>query len=86
MINIKLRLSESLLSLFRDSGTPRNEIVLCRTEPGITVQEILADQNINPLLVPMVSVETGNGHQRINRDTVLREDVVLTLYGPLAGG
>jgi hypothetical protein len=86
MITIRLRLSESLLSLFRDSGSPKKEILLCRTEPGITVKEILADQNINPLLVPMVSMEAGTAQKRISRDTILREDAVLTLYGPLAGG
>ena len=86
MITITLRLSESLLCIFRDSGTPKEETIQCRAEPGITVKEILAGQGINPLLVPMVSLDTKAGNKKISRDTILKKDVVLTLYGPLAGG
>jgi len=86
MITITLRLSESLLCIFRDTGAPKKETIQCRAESGITVNEILAGQHISPLLVPMVSLDTGVGNKKISRDTVIKTDVVLTLYGPLAGG
>jgi hypothetical protein len=88
MITITLRLSESLLSIFRDSGTPKEETktIIYRTEKGITVKEILTDQGINPLLVPMVVLDTEAGNNKIDKDTLLEKDSVLTLYGPLAGG
>ncbi len=65
-------------------GCPRNS---CKTfqiqvEPGSSVRQILASQFINPLLVPMISRDS----RKIPLDTILEEDVTLTLYGPLAGG
>lgn len=86
MITITLRLSESLLCIFRDTGTPREETMHCRAASGVTVKEILIDQGINPLLVPMVAMDTKAGNKKIDLNTVLEKDTVLTLYGPLAGG
>ncbi len=86
MITITLRLSESLLSIFRDTGSPRQETCEILVEPGTTVRQILAAQGISPLLVPMVGLATDKGSQRIDMDTALDTDAVLTLHGPLAGG
>ncbi|MEH0018274.1 MAG: hypothetical protein V6Z89_01410 [Desulfobacter sp.] len=92
MITITLRLSESLLCIFRDSGQPRKETVDVRVTPGTTVRDILAGQGINPLLVPMAGLSPpmsgtrGNTQKRVGMDTALDSDGILTLYGPLAGG
>lgn len=87
MITITLRLSESLLSIFRDAGTPMDETRQIRVETGTTVAQILAQQHINPLLVPMIGLDNGDGRQqRIDIRTALRTDAALTLHGPLAGG
>ena len=85
---ITLRLSESLLCILRDAGSPRSETSRLTVAPGKTVRELLADQGINPLLVPMAGFsDTGSKHQqRIDLTTRLTRDGVLTLYGPLAGG
>lgn len=86
MLAITLRMSESLLSIYRDSGTPMKEIIRLKTEPGTTVLEVIAHQGISPLLVPMVAMTTQTGTKRIDKNTPLEKDVELTLYGPLAGG
>lgn len=86
MITITLKLSESLLSIFRDAGTPKKETVRFKVNTGTTVLEILEGQGINPLLVPMAAVETATGSKRIDRRTALKQDAVIILHGPLAGG
>lgn len=86
---ITLRLSESLLCILRDAGTPREETCRLRVERGTTVGEIIRAQGINPLLVPMSGFSESsrpNAQQRIAQDTPLTTDGTLTLYGPLAGG
>ena len=82
MISITLRLSESLLSILKDAGNPKPGEFQVQVETGTTVRQILAVQGINPLLVPMITREGS----KISPDTVLEEDAVITLYGPLAGG
>ena len=86
MIDITLRLSESLLCILRDSGSPRPETCKIQVAPGTLVKEILAAQGINPLLVPMVSLKTNQENKRIDTGTPMVSDGILTLYGPLAGG
>jgi len=86
MITITLRLSESLLSIFGDKGSPMQEIIKYKTTPGITVTAIIAEQGIHPLLVPMVAITTPNGQKRMDKDRVINTDTELILYGPLAGG
>ncbi len=86
MLTITLRLSESLLSIFRDTNSPKQETCEILVASGTTIQQILVAQGISPLLVPMVGRATARGSQRIDMDTVLDADAVLTLHGPLAGG
>jgi len=86
MISITLRLSESLLCILRDSGSPKPETYEIQVVPGTIVKKILADQGINPLLVPMVSFKVNEEHKRIDTGTPMVFDGILTLYGPLAGG
>ncbi|HCY88046.1 MAG TPA: hypothetical protein DHV36_23115 [Desulfobacteraceae bacterium] len=85
---ITLRLSESLLSIFRDAGAKKEETCRITVEKGTTVRTVLAAQAINPLLVPMAgfSKPDTREQQRIDLDTPLTCDGTLTLYGPLAGG
>jgi len=82
MITITLNMSESLLGIFRDIGCPKQETCRIRVETGTSVRQVLIDQGINPLLVPMVFLDNRN----ISKDTPLKTDGVLTLHGPLAGG
>ena len=90
MPTITLRLSESLLCIFRDAGSPKKESCELRVAQGTTVREILADQGINPLLVPMAgwrcAGDDSKHQKRLEQDAVLDRDGILTLYGPLAGG
>ncbi len=86
MITITLRLSESLLCILRDAGIPREETIQCEAASGTSVMEILAGQEIHPLLVPMIALNTKAGNKKIDKGTLLEKDSVLTLYGPLAGG
>ncbi|WP_153307629.1 hypothetical protein [Desulfospira joergensenii] len=81
-ITITLKLSESLLCILKDAGNPRPETFQIQVEPGSSIRRVLASQSINPLLVPMISRDS----RKIPLDTILEEDVTLTLYGPLAGG
>ena len=90
MLTITLRLSESLLSIFRDAGSPKQETCELQIQEGTTVRKILADQGINPLLVPMAgwctAGEDSKHPKRLEMDAVLDQEGALTLYGPLAGG
>ena len=82
MITITLKLSESLLSILRDAGRPGQPTCRIRVSPGIPVRQILIDQGISPLLVPLIFLDS----RKISMDTPLEADGVLTLHGPLAGG
>ncbi|WDP91628.1 MAG: hypothetical protein HUN04_18745 [Desulfobacter sp.] len=86
MITITLRLSESLLCIFRDNGDPRPESCKIQVAEGTTVKEILAGQHISPLLVPMISFKSGSENRRLETSAAITSEGVLTLYGPLAGG
>ena len=86
MLTITLRLSESLLCIFRDSGKPRPETMDIRVEQGTTVREILVNQGINPLLVPMAALAEDGKNRRVDLATPVTADGTLILYGPLAGG
>lgn len=86
MITITLTLSESLLSIFRDSKAPRPETIEIKVDPGITVKEILTAQDINPLLVPMSSFGADDKKKRVDMNTPINRSGTLTVYGPLAGG
>jgi hypothetical protein len=81
-ITLTLKLSESLLSIFRDMGCPKQETCRILVETGTSVRQVLIDQGISPLLVPMVFLD----NRKISQDTPLKTDAVLTLHGPLAGG
>lgn len=82
MITITLTLSESLLSILRDAGRPAPETRRIRVSPGTPVRQVLIDQGITPLLVPLIFLD----NRKISVDTPLEADGVLTLHGPLAGG
>jgi hypothetical protein len=82
MITITLKLSESLLSILRDMGCPKQETCRIRVETGTSVRQVLIDQGISPLLVPLIFLD----NLKISMDTPLETDAVLTLHGPLAGG
>lgn len=82
MITITLKLSESLLSILRDMGCPKQETCRIRVYPGTPVRQVLIDQGISPLLVPMIFLD----NRKISENTPLETDAVLTLHGPLAGG
>ena len=82
MINVTLRLSESLLCILRDANNPKEERISLRVESGTTVRNILLAEKIPPLLVPMISLDD----RRTDIHTSLEADGTLTLFGPLAGG
>ncbi len=82
MITITLNMSESLLSILRDTGRPGQQTCRIRVEKGASVRQILLKQGISPLLVPMIFLD----NRKISMYTPLETDAVLTLHGPLAGG
>ncbi|MEX1300720.1 MAG: hypothetical protein AB1Z16_01050 [Desulfotignum sp.] len=82
MITITVKLSESLLSILRDAGRPGQPTRRIRLHPGTPVRQILVDQGISPLLVPLIFLDS----RKVPLDTPLEADGVLTLHGPLAGG
>jgi hypothetical protein len=51
-------------------------------QAGTLVRQILIDQGISPLLVPLIFLDS----RKVSVDTHLEADGVLTLHGPLAGG
>jgi hypothetical protein len=82
MITITLNMSESLLSILRDAGRPGQPTSRIRVQAGTLVRQILIDQGISPLLVPLIFLDS----RKVSVDTHLEADGVLTLHGPLAGG
>lgn len=82
MITITLNMSESLLSILRDAGRPGQPTCRIRLQAGTLVRQVLIDQGISPLLVPMIFLD----NRKISVDTPLETDGILTLHGPLAGG
>ncbi len=82
MISITLNMSESLLSILRDAGRPGQPTRRIRVQTGTPVRQVLIDQGISPLLVPLIFLDS----RKISVDTPLEADGVLTLHGPLAGG
>jgi hypothetical protein len=51
-------------------------------QAGTLVRQVLINQGISPLLVPMIFLDS----RKVSVDTPLEADGVLTLHGPLAGG
>ncbi|MDT8378711.1 MAG: hypothetical protein RQ739_07450 [Desulfotignum sp.] len=82
MITITLNMSESLLSILRDAGRPGQPTRRIRVEAGTLVRQVLIDQGISPLLVPLIFLDS----RKVSVDTPLQTNGVLTLHGPLAGG
>jgi hypothetical protein len=82
MITITLNMSESLLSILRDAGRPGQPTRRLRVSSGTPVRQVLIDQGISPLLVPLIFLD----NRKVSVDTPMEADGVLTLHGPLAGG
>jgi hypothetical protein len=81
-ITLTLNMSESLLSILRDAGRPGQPTCRIRVQAGTLVRQILIDQDISPLLVPLIFLDS----RKVFMETPLEADGVLTLHGPLAGG
>jgi hypothetical protein len=82
MITLTLKISESLLSILKDMGCPKKETCRLRVKKNTPVRQVLLEQGISPLLVPMIFLD----NRKISVHTLLESDAVLTLHGPLAGG
>jgi hypothetical protein len=82
VITLILNMSESLLSILRDAGRPGQPTSRIRVATGTSVRQVLIDQGISPLLVPMIFLDS----RKVSMETPLEADGVLTLHGPLAGG
>ncbi|MCF8092545.1 MAG: hypothetical protein K9K40_08795 [Desulfotignum sp.] len=81
-ITLTLNMSESLLSILRDAGRPGQPTCRIRVQAGTPIRQILIDQGISPLLVPLIFLDS----RKVSVDTPLEADAVLALHGPLAGG
>lgn len=82
MINIKLKLSESLLCILRDINNAKAETYELQVEKGTTIRELLLMEGISPLLAPMITIE----NQKKDVHTPLNKDETVIIFGPLAGG
>lgn len=82
-MKVTLKLSESLLSIYRETEKPLQEIMVLNLENPSTLREILIKADINPLMVPMIIIK----NQRCQSlDYLIKNDETITLIGPLAGG
>jgi molybdopterin converting factor small subunit len=82
MINIKLKLSASLLCILEDVNNAKEETYTLQVKKGTTIREVLLMEGISPLLAPMVTIE----NQKVDLHTALDKDETVTIFGPLAGG
>ncbi|WP_312811186.1 hypothetical protein [Sedimentibacter sp.] len=82
-MKVTLKLSESLLSIYKETEKPLQEIMVLNLENPSTLREILIKADINPLMVPMIIIK----NQRCKSlDYLIKNDETITLIGPLAGG
>ncbi len=82
MLNIKLKLSASLLCILKDVNNAKDESYTLQVKEGTTIREVLLMEGISPLLAPMVTV----GTHKVDLQTSLKKDEAVTIFGPLAGG
>ena len=82
MLNIKLKLSASLLCILKDVNNAKEESYTLQVKEGTTIRELLLMEGISPLLAPMVTIE----NQKMPIHTALDKDETVTIFGPLAGG
>lgn len=82
-MKITLRLSESLLSIYRETSNPLQEVMVINLYEPTTLHSIIVKVGINPALVPMIIIN----NKRVSYLNVLVDnDETITLIGPLAGG
>ncbi|SCZ80275.1 MoaD/ThiS family protein [Acidaminobacter hydrogenoformans] len=82
-MQITIKLSESLLSIYKTSGVEFEETFMIDTEGAVTIKEILNQAGISPMLTPMIIV---NNKACSSLNEVIDEASTITLIGPLAGG
>jgi hypothetical protein len=81
-MRITLELSESLLSIYNESGQALQESIVIESDIPLTIGHILAKAGINPLLAPMIVIDDVLRQ----KEHIVESDSVITLIGPLAGG
>lgn len=82
-MKITLRLSESLLSIYREMPNPLKEVIVLDLDKSTTLHSILIKAGINPSLTPMVII---NNKRVSSLNLLIENDETITLIGPLAGG
>ncbi|MDF2676192.1 MAG: hypothetical protein K0Q97_485 [Bacillota bacterium] len=82
-MKITLRLSESLLSIYRETANPLNEVMVINLEEPTTLHSIIIKAGINPSLTPMIII---NNKRISSLNLLIDNDEIITLIGPLAGG
>lgn len=82
-MQITLKLSESLLSIYKTAGIDFKETFNLKSDYPLTIREILLRAEISPMLTPMIIV---NNKSCSSFNEVIVEDSTITLIGPLAGG
>lgn len=81
-MKITLRLSESLLSIYRETDNPLEEEIVVNIDKPAKLRSILSLVGINPLLAPMIIIDNKN----VSLDLLIEKNETITLIGPLAGG
>lgn len=82
-MQITVKLSESLLSIYKTAGIDFEETFSLKSDMPLTIREILVKAEISPILTPMIIV---NNKSCSSFNEVIVEDSTITLIGPLAGG
>jgi hypothetical protein len=82
-MKITLRLSESLLSIYRETANPLNEVMVINLDEPTTLHSIIIKVGINPSLTPMIII---NNKRISSLNLLIENDEIITLIGPLAGG
>lgn len=82
-MQITLKLSESLLSIYKTAGIDFKETFNIMSDTPMTIRDILMNAEISPILTPMIIV---NNKSCSSINEVIVEDSTITLIGPLAGG
>ena len=82
-IKVTLKLTESLLSIFKDMGKPLVETMEVYLDEPTTLRSIVSGIGINPILVPFVRLED---RRQLSLNYLVSNEETITLIGPIAGG
>ncbi|SHJ55615.1 hypothetical protein SAMN02745751_02833 [Dethiosulfatibacter aminovorans DSM 17477] len=77
-MDITVKLSNSMLLIYEDKKETEKLVI----DKPMTVNEILMEIGVNPILAPMILIDS----KRVGKNHIIDSNELITVIGPLAGG